>query len=398
MSDMPRSTSDAAELAAAPSTAFKDHIDAALVGRLAAAFAAVDPAFPSAVFTERALEGLGPLELKARVTHVAAALGAALPESFPDAAARVDAVIALPHDDGGHPGGLSGWDGWPLAEWVGLAGRQDPEVALDLLSRVTRLASGEFAIRPFIDDDPAAALALFAQWIEHDDEHVRRLVTEGTRPKLPWAPKLAVAAGDPGYAVHLLAPLVVDDSEYVRRSVSNHLNDLCRVAPDLALEVAGRWTRQADELDAAGDAESAERIRWIVRRGVRTLVKAGNADAMRLLGHEPDLDVTASLEVLTPQVVFGGQAEWRATIESHESTTHRVVLDYAIHWVRANGSTGRKVFKWTTAELVPGAPLVLVRRQRIVPITTRTYYSGVHLVELQLNGTVVAKGDFELEV
>ena len=394
MAAMPRSTSDAADAAATTSTAFKDHIDAALVARLADAFARVSPAFPVDRFTDAALDGIAPLELKARVTHVATALGAALPQHFADAARIVDGVLALPPDDDGHPGGLTGWDGWPVAEWVGLAGRGDPTVALDLLSRVTRLASGEFAIRGFIDDDPATVLALLGTWLDHDDEHVRRLVTEGTRPKLPWAPKLAVAAGDPGYAVALLDRVVDDDSEYVRRSVSNHLNDLCRLSPELALEVATRWTEQG----RAAGGETERRIDWVVRRGIRTLVKAGNPSAMRLLGHEPDLDVAAELQVLTPVVTFGGQAEWCCTIESRETVTHRAVLDYAIHWVRANGTTGRKVNKWTTVDLTPGVPLVLERRHRIVPITTRTYYAGVHLIEVQLNGAVVATGEFALEV
>ena len=394
MSAMPRSTADAAEGSATTSTAFKDHIDAALVARLADAFASVDPAFPVDRFTEAALDGIAPLELKARVTHVATALAGALPQRFADAARIVDGVLALPPDPDGHPGGLTGWDGWPLAEWVGLAGRGEPAVALDLLSRVTRLASGEFAIRGFIDDDPATVLALLETWLDHDDEHVRRLVTEGTRPKLPWAPKLAVAAGDPGYAVALLDRVVDDDSEYVRRSVSNHLNDLCRLSPELALQVATRWT----ERGRAAGGETETRIDWVVRRGIRTLVKAGDPAAMRLLGHEPDLDVAVAFEVLTPQVDFGGQAEWRCTIESLETATHRVVVDYAIRWVRANGTTGRKVNKWTTVDLVPGVPLILERRHRIVPITTRTYYSGVHVIEVQLNGTVVASGEFELEV
>ncbi len=391
---MPRDTSDAADASSTGSTAFKDHIDAALVARLADAFARVDPAFPADRFTEAALDGLAPLELKARVGHVARALQRALPERFVDAARVVDGVLALPPDHDGHPGGLTGWDGWPLAEWVALAGRGDPGVALDLLSRVTRLASGEFAIRGFIDDDPETVLALLATWLDDDDEHVRRLVTEGTRPKLPWAPKLAVAAADPGFAVGLLDRVVDDDSEYVRRSVSNHLNDLCRVAPDLALDVATRWT----ERGRAAGGETEARIDWVVRRGIRTLVKAGDPEAMRLLGHEPDLDVEVTFEVLTPQVDFGGQVEWRCRIESRESAPRRVVVDYAIHWVRANGSTGRKVFKWTTAELAPGATLTLERRHRIVPITTRTYYSGVHVVEVQLNGVVVAAGEFVLAV
>ncbi len=391
---MPRATSDAAEQSDAPSTAFKDHIDAALVRRLAVACSAVEPSFGSETFEVAALDGLGPLELKARVRHVAEALVLGMPESFVDAAAVVDGVLALAPDAEGHPGGLTGWDGWPLVEWVGVAGRGEPEVALDLMSRLTVLASGEFAIRGFIDDDPSAALELFAEWIERDDEHVRRLVSEGTRPKLPWAPKLVVATNDPSYAVHLLDRLVADDSEYVRRSVSNHLNDLCRISPELALSIAGRWTEQG----RAAGGETEARIDWVVRRGIRTLVKAGNPDAMRLLGHEPDLAVDAELVVTTPEVTYPGAAEWTFRVTSNEARSHRVVVDYAIHWVRANGTTGRKVFKWTTLDLAPGATVELERRHKIVPITTRTYYPGTHRIEVQLNGTVVASGEFELVV
>ena len=234
------------------------------------------------------------------------------------------------------------------AEWVALVGRGVPADSLELLARLTRFATGEFAIRPFIDDDPAGVHARLSDWAGRDDEHVRRLVSEGTRPKLPWAPKLAITAADPAYAVDLLDRLVDDPSEYVRRSVSNHLNDLCRVDPALALEVAGRWT---DRADASNEQQRA----WVVRRGLRTLVKAGDARAMRLLGHDPDVAVRAELVVPTPQVSMGEAAEWVLTLESLDAATHRVVVDYAIHHVRADGTTGRKVSKWTSVATGTGS-------------------------------------------
>ena len=368
-------------------SAFKDQIDRALVDRLAAAFVAADPGFDAGLFRRRATRGLAPLQLKARIAHVAGALGAALPDSFGDAAEVADAVFASPTSSSG----LSGWDAWPVVEWAGMAGRGDPETALELLARLTRHASAEFAIRAYIDDDPVGVHGRLSQWVDRDDEHVRRLVSEGTRPKLPWAPKLATAAADPAYAVDLLDRLVDDPSEYVRRSVSNHLNDLCRVDPELAREVAGRWLATADE-DTIADR------RWVVRRGLRTLVKAGDPDALRLLGHEPDLARRADLEVLTPTVAMGGAAEWTLELRSQEPVAHEVVVDYAIHHVRADGSTGRKVAKWTTRTLAPGETVQLRRRHAIRPITTRTYHSGTHLVEVQVNGAVVASGSFDLRV
>jgi 3-methyladenine DNA glycosylase AlkC len=371
------------------STAFKDQIDRALIDRLAAAFVGADPAFDVASFRQRAANGLTPLELKARISHVAGALGATLPESFGEASAVVDAVFSDPLAV--DSAGLSGWDAWPVVEWAGAAGRDEPNAGLELLARLTRYASAEFAIRPYIDDDPDGVHERLSDWVDRDDEHVRRLVSEGTRPKLPWAPKLATAVEDPAYAVDLLDRLVDDPSEYVRRSVSNHLNDLCRVDPSLARRVAGAWLGTADERTRAGRE-------WVVRRGLRTLVKAGDADALRLLGHEPDLDLQAALEVLTPVVEMGSAAEWLLRLRSAEQDSHEVIVDYAIHHVRADGSTGRKVAKWTTRTIGPGEELELRRRHAIRPITTRTYHSGVHLVEVQVNGTVVASGSFELRV
>jgi 3-methyladenine DNA glycosylase AlkC len=379
------------------STAFKDHIDAALVERLAAAFRAVDATFDGATFRRTATDGLDQLELKGRISHVAEALQQTLPDDMVDTAAVIDAVLALaPAGDDGAPGGLSGWDVWPVAEWVALAGRNQPDVALELLSRVTRHASGEFAIRPFIDDDPEAVMARLSEWVDRDDEHVRRLVSEGTRPRLPWAPRLAVAEADPTFAVGLLDRLVDDPSEYVRRSVSNHLNDLCKVAPDDTRRIAAGWSDRAATAAASGDAERAERIRWVLRRGLRTLVKGGDPEVFRLLGHDPDIALRVGLDLRTPHVELGGAAEWSLRIESLEVEAHRIVVDYAIGFLRADGTPGRKVFKWTTRDLAAGETLVLERRHRITPISIRTYRSGTHPLWVQINGREVAETAFEL--
>ena len=156
----------------------------------------------------RLLRGLADLELKARIRHVAEALDRYLPRPFPEGVVAVRRLLALPVEhQGDPPGGLSGWDLWPVPEWVMLAGRDEPEVALELLATCTRWASGEFAIRPFIDDDPAAVMARLRTWAARDDEHVRRLCTEGTRPLLPWAPRLAAARTEyVGLPCHVSAP------------------------------------------------------------------------------------------------------------------------------------------------------------------------------------------------
>ena len=376
----------------APSTAFKDRIDARLVAHLAAAFERAWPGFPSAAFESRATDGLAQLELKARIAQVAAALHGALPEDVEAAAAIVGRV--LDEVDRGDST-MDGWELWPVTDWVALAARGHTEVGLELLGRLTRYATGEFAIRPFLDDDPEVVLAELSRWVDGDDEHRRRLASEGTRPRLPWAPRLRIAAEDPGFAVDLLDRLVTDPSEYVRRSVSNHLNDLTRCDEELALGVAQRWLEGAER---HGEEDRA-RAEWVVRRGLRSLVKAGEPRALRLLGHEPDVAVTAEhFEVLTSRISLGDAAEWTLDLVSAEPDTHRVVVDYVIHFVGAAGRTGRKVFKWSTFDLAAGERRRLRRRHPVRPITTRTYRSGEHRIAVQVNGTVVAQGAFHLEV
>jgi 3-methyladenine DNA glycosylase AlkC len=379
----------------ASSGAFKDQLDAAAVGRIGQALVGVEPTFPLEAFRRSATDGLDALELKARVALVAVALQQSLPADFPQAARVIEALIDTELADADD----AGWFFlWPVTDWVARAGRAFPAVALELLARLTPYSTGEFAVRPFIDDDPAAALTRFEGWLERD-EHVRRLVSEGTRPRLPWAPRLAVAEADPGYAVPLLDRLVDDPSEYVRRSVSNHLNDLAKMDRELTLAVAGGWDERARLATAAGDEVRAERIDWVIRRGLRTLVKAGDPDALRLLGHDPDAAVTVrAFEIATPVVTVGEHAQWNLTLVSDDTRGQHLVLDYAVHLLLANGSAGRKVFKWSTFELAPGEQRVLSKRHSMKPVTIRTYRPGRHLVEVQANGRVIASGSFELLV
>ena len=323
------------------STAFKDNIDAALVGRLAAAFGAAAPGLDVDAFGRSAVRGLSDLELKARISHVAGSLAEMLPDDVTAAIAIVDDVLAMPgRESEAPPAGLDGWDLWPVAEWVALAGRDRAEEALELLARLTRWASGEFAIRPFIDDDPAAVHDRLVGWADRDDEHVRRLVSEGTRPKLPWAPKLAVTANDPAYAVDLLDRLVDDRSEYVRRSVSNHLNDLCRVDPSLALEVAGRWLRATPTRRTSRPASGwcgAACGHW---SRPATRPRCGCSVTIRMSR------VRAELVMSTPSVAMGEAAEWVLHLESlddRDAPGGRRLRDPPCPRRRQHRSQGRQV-------------------------------------------------------
>jgi len=351
--------------------------------RLAHALESAWPAFPRRRFADRATRGLAPLELKARIAHVAAALAGSLPADFLDAASVVEAGV--------RPSDLGMWEAWPVMDWIVLAGRHEPDRALDLMAALTSRASAEFAVRPFIDDDPVRVGRHLHRWVRSRDEHVRRLASEGTRPRLPWAPRVAVLEGDPVWALPVLEQLVADPSPYVRLSVSNHLNDLNKVAPDDAKAAARRWLV---------DHPSSPTL-VLVRHGLRTLVKAGDPEALELIGADP----AAAVEVVdfvihTPVVHLGERLELSCALVNESDEQVVVVVDLALGFLSARGTNGDKVFKLGTFTLAPRERQPVVKRHGIKPVTIRTYRSGPQTVALQVNGRRPphASGTFELVV
>ncbi len=360
------------------STAFKDQIGEATVRRLADAIAAVDPAFDAAAFVADATSGIEPLELKARIAHVAAALGRNLAGPFPRAAGVLCSAATA--------AGLDGWAAWPLPAWVEHIGLDEPEAALDALACLTRFASSEFAIRPFIERYPDATFRRLHEWAGSDDVHLRRLVSEGTRPRLPWGRRLAELQRDPLPVLPLLDRLRDDPEEYVRRSVANHLNDIAKDHPALAVEIARRW------LDEGG-----EHAGWVARHALRTLVKAGNPAALTLLGADPTVAVEASpLEIEEAVVPMGGVLRFAVVLRNPSPEPVNLVIDYAVHHRTANGSLSPKVFKHSTRTLGPGESIVVGRAHSFRPITTRRYYPGGHRIDVRVNGRVVGEAEFRL--
>jgi 3-methyladenine DNA glycosylase AlkC len=353
--------------------AFKDQISPQLVDALAGEMVRAWPAFPRDRFVAAATDGLERLELLARVSHVARALGECLPRPFAAGAAVLERAL--------DSSSLTGWMTLACNEYVALHGIDEPELALPLLAGLTGRFSSESAVRPFIERHPEVTWPQLRRWTDDPDEHVRRLVSEGTRPRLPWAPQLRGLRADPRPSIELLDRLVGDDSEYVRRSVANHLNDITKDHPDLALKTARRWQDQGAE--------------WVVRHGMRSLVKQGHPQALALLGYDPDAPVTlVDLTVAPGRVKIGDAVELAFTLAAEHAVA--VVVDYRVHHAAARGTRSAKVFKLTTTTLQPGAPRRITRRHAFREVSVRRIHPGPHLVEIQVNGRVL--GGVEVEV
>src|SRR5690606_3165778 len=210
-----------------------------------------------------------------------------------------------------------------LPDYVALHGRaeSDRAAALDALRYFTRFGSAEFAIREFLRDDLAGTLATMRAWADDENEHVRRLASEGTRPRLPWSFHLSAIAADPALAAPILEALRADPSLYVRKSVANHLNDVTRAHPQWVLARVAQWPRE--------DARTA----WIVKRALRTLIKAGDRRALALIGAGQKAKVRVLRFTAAPRRLRLGERVTFALELSSTTTTaaQRLVVDYAVH-------------------------------------------------------------------
>lgn len=365
----------------------KEGLGTTAVARIARSIAAAFEPFDTSAFTSDALEGLQTLELKARVVHIAAALRAHLPEDF-DALLNVLVAAAPSWDRGEASDSVSGFAAWPMLHLIGEHGVTDDtfEASLEALRRLSHLFTSEFSVRPFLIADQQRALAVMATWLDDPDEHVRRLVSEGTRPRLPWGSRLQQLVTDPTPALPLLEGLKDDPSLYVRRSVANHLNDIAKDHADLVVLRCNSWLEGAD----------AERL-WVIRHATRTLVKQGHPGVWALLGYTNDPQVAVSgLALGTSTLKLGGALDIRFELRSCSAQEQSMVVDFVVHHRKANGTLAPKVFKLKSIVLQPKSTITLTKRHPIRPISTRKYHAGMHRVEIVVNGTVHASAEFKL--
>jgi 3-methyladenine DNA glycosylase AlkC len=370
---------------------FKELLNADVVRASAAQLARHAPGFDEQGFARHAAKGLEGLELKARAMHIASALQATLPPRFADAAALIEAALA-PVDPGdampqraGLDAGLRGWILWPVGEFVARQGLQEPGRALATLHAITQRFTAEFAIRPFIEDHPGLVFQTLERWTADPSHHVRRLVSEGSRPRLPWGLQLKALVRDPSPTLPLLRALQDDPSAYVRRSVANHLNDIAKDHPGLVV----RWLH--DHLDGAGPERRA-----LLRHASRTLLKAGEPGALQAWGLGRAFRGEAELGIAPKRIALGGSVTLSLHLRSTADDVQPLVVDYAVHHVKADGSTRPKVFKGWTLALPPRGEGLLAKRHAVRPITTRRYCAGRHRVVVQVNGHEVAEAWFDL--
>jgi 3-methyladenine DNA glycosylase AlkC len=366
----------------------KDHLfNEETLGQLAAEYAAGLPGFDAGAFLHQVLPGLPGRELMERIDWIADCLAPHLASDFPTMADQIEAAMPPPldptlrDDDFGQfihavPG--------VLAVRHGLSEAHLPR-ALRLLEAATQRFSMEFYIRPFLNAFPDAVMARLRDWTGHDNYHVRRLVSEGTRPTLPWAKRIDL---DPIAMLPLLDALFADGTRFVTRSVANHLNDISKTAPDAVLGRLADWK-------ARGVQKPGE-LAWMTKHALRTLIKQGHPGAMIALGYDPDAPVEVTQFDLDPaSPMIGGTAQVVVALTAPEDCP--VLVDYIIWFKRPGGRENAKVHKLKTGTVRPGETLTITKAHRFKgDATTYSLVPGPHRVALQVNGRICAETMIEL--
>lgn len=360
----------------APAPALKEILNRERFVHIAAQAEAVAPGFDRKRFLELATADLDSLSIMQRLRQGAAALQEALALPFGKAADVLDAMAPrIGHN----------FASIMLPEYVALYGENHFDRSMRSLAYLTRFGTSEFAIRHFLQRDLERTLTVMRRWADDGNEHVRRLASEGSRPRLPWSFQLRDLIADPSPALPILEMLKADDSLYVRKSVANHLNDIGKDHPEVLLDIISGWDRED------------RRTGWIVRHALRTLVKKGDARALALVGASGAAKVSVEAFAATPaKLKLGDRLSISARLASTGREAQRLVVDYAIHYVKKNGATSRKVFKLKEIDLPPAGVEALSISQTIRDFTTRKHNAGHHRVELIVNGAVLAEGGFEL--
>jgi 3-methyladenine DNA glycosylase AlkC len=364
---------------------FKYYYGAELAQELGERIRPIYPAFPAEAFVERVAAQVDELELKARVVVIAEELRHALPDDY---GAALDILLAILGPELPAEAGMfnHGYYLMPVAYFVERYGLEHFERSTAALREITRRHTAEYAIRPFLERYQSQTLDLLRRWAEDESAHVRRLVSEGSRPRLPWATRLQAFIVDPGPVLDLLERLKDDPSPYVRKSVANSLNDIAKDHPDLVVATLQGWQAGA----------SAER-RWIIRHALRTLIKQGHPAALSLLAYEQPAVIVRELSVTPGRARVGDTIDITFSLQSDAPQPQQLVVDYVIHFVKANGGMSAKVFKLRTLSLGHGEFVRLQKRHSLRPITTRRYYPGRHRVEVQVNGVILGGADFDLD-
>ncbi|NQY75314.1 MAG: DNA alkylation repair protein [Candidatus Margulisbacteria bacterium] len=345
----------------------------------------VYPSFNSNDFVQDVITKFPELELKARISWITNVLYRYLPNDYLEAISILLDALPDPNDPALSDNDFGDFIYAPYGEYVAQYGctKKYLRHSLNALYKITKRFSAEDAIRYFLNAFPKETLNALLIWSTDSHYHVRRLASEGARPKLPWSQKIHISISEP---LQLLDNLFSDNTRYVTRSVANHMNDISKIDPDLVINTLSKWKRSLKQ--------TPKEINYIIHHALRTLVKQGNPKAMELMGFSPSPKVILSEFVIPKEVILNTTLNFSFLISSKDDLN--VIIDYIIYFQNKLGKlSSKKVFKLSKRSLKRNVPVLITKSHKLIEkMTTRTLYPGNHELGIQVNGKRIVKKMF----
>lgn len=357
--------------------ALKDMFSKKFYEQLAREFNKADKNFHPDKFVKDVTKGIDALSLNQRMRNTTFVLKQHLPNDYKKSVEILSKVV---------PEFKSHYTSFLFPDFVGQYGHNDFKLSMDALKHFTQFGSSEFAIREFLKRDFDKTLSVMKKWAEDKNHHVRRLASEGSRPRLPWSFNLDEIAKNPNRTLPILEMLKTDKELYVKKSVANHLNDFSRINPDWMLKVVSSWDRKNED------------TAWIVKHASRSLIKKGDARSLAVFDYEksPQLKIS-KFQISNSKIKLGNNFSFSFDIVSEKSKSQKLVIDYAFHYQKKSGELAPKVFKLKDLDLKAKQTVSISKSHRFMDFTTRKHYLGKHAVEIFVNGKSYGKKEFVLQ-
>lgn len=356
---------------------WKDSIDKKAVVKLATQLGRAYKKFDQDSFTAYILtKDFFQLELKERINTIAAALKIFLPKSYSKAIKIIIKTAPL----------AGTFENWAMLTYVEKYGLENFDESVNALETLTRHSTAEFAIRPYMIQYTKKMLPIVHQWTQNENEHVRRLSAEGTRPRGVWMPHVEAFKKDPSEVLKILEKLKADNSLYVRKAVANNLNDISKDHPDTVIKIGKQWLK-------ANNKET----NWIVKHACRTLLKQGHPEVFPLFGftENPKIEVM-KFTIDKKKFSIGSTANISLEIQSISTQKQKLSIDYKMYYMKKNGKQSPKVFKFSEKAIDANQNLSLSTKHSFQEMTTRKHYPGKHKIELMINGKIYNTIEFSL--
>ena len=362
----------------------KEYFDWALVEQLSDRALDIDVSFEVKKFKDAVPTHLLSFEMKDRVKAIASALYLSVDKPYPEVLKLILAML----DESEDFKRLTGFPVWVIAYIVELYGLDHPELSLQAIHKITQHFTGEFAIRPYLQHHRQLTLSVLDKWTSDPSADVRRLVSEGIRPRLPWGKKVDWLINDPSDIIRLLDKLYDDESEYVRRSVANNLNDISKDHPDKVILCLKAWQAKQG---------ASDHLDWIIRHSCRSLIKQSHVGALQLQGYSPTPQIKVKQFDIQPNKINLGQKfEVSLIVESQAKSDQALLIDLELLSPGLNGKSRRRVLKWCRRDIAAGSTLSIAKKWPIKDTTIRKERVGMHYINLIINGQKLSHASFEV--